>query len=258
MSVICTLTAQNTRAVTGIYPVSPEFISLQIDVIMEYIGVDAVKIGILHSPEVITTVAERLKHYGTPNIVVDPVMVSTCGDKLLQDDAVDALKTILFPIATVITPNLPEAAILLHQPAETLLGADISQLETACKTLSAFGAPAIVLKGGHAKSHRILDLLYTANDGRLKQFESARIDTRNTHGTGARYPLQLPPIWQKAIRLRMPSCWQKTISSELWRPAQPINLETGTGLSTIFTGIGNKLTFSNNSRPNSFKSREKR
>lgn len=189
MSVICALTAQNTQAVTGIYPISPEFISLQIDAVMEDIGVDAVKIGMLHSPEVIITVTERLKYYQTPNIVVDPVMVSTGGDKLLQDDAVDALKTILFPIASVITPNLPEAAILLNQPVEALLGADSSQLETACKNLSMFGAQAVVLKGGHAKSrfeseNSILDLLYTLKDDRISRFESKRIDTRNTHGTG--------------------------------------------------------------------------
>jgi hydroxymethylpyrimidine/phosphomethylpyrimidine kinase len=184
MSVICALTAQNTQSVTGIYPVPPEFISLQIDAIMDDIGVDAVKIGMLHSPEVIIAVTERLKHYQAPNIVVDPVMVSTCGDKLLQDDAVDALKTILFPIADVITPNLPEAAILLNQPVETLLGAGSAQLETACRNLSAFGAKAVVLKGGHSHSGMILDLLYTARDGRLKSFESKRIDTPNTHGTG--------------------------------------------------------------------------
>ena len=184
MSVICALTAQNTQAVTGIYPVSPEFISLQIDAIMEDIGVDAVKIGMLHSPEVIIAVTERLKHYRTPNIVVDPVMVSTGGDKLLQDDAVDALKTILFPIAAVITPNLPEAAMLLDQPVESLLGADSFQLEAACKNLSVFGSQAVLLKGGHAKSQRMLDLLYTAKDGRMRQFESKRIDTCNTHGTG--------------------------------------------------------------------------
>jgi hydroxymethylpyrimidine/phosphomethylpyrimidine kinase len=184
MSVICALTAQNTQAVTGIYPISPEFISLQIDAIMDDIGVDAVKIGMLHSPEVIIAVTERLKHYRAPNIVVDPVMVSTGGDKLLQDDAVDALKTILFPIADVITPNLPEAAMLLNLPVEALIGADSSRLEAACKELSAFGAQAVVLKGGHATSRRILDLLYTAKDDRLKQFESTRIDTRNTHGTG--------------------------------------------------------------------------
>ncbi len=184
MSVICALTAQNTRAVTGIYPVSPEFISLQIDAIMEDIGVDAVKIGMLHSADVIIAVTERLKHYRAPNIVVDPVMVSTGGDKLLQDDAVDALKTILFPIAAVITPNLPEAAMLLSQPVESLLGTDSFQLEAACKNLSAFGSQAVLLKGGHAKSQLMLDLLYTAKDGRMRQFESTRINTGNTHGTG--------------------------------------------------------------------------
>ncbi len=184
MSVICALTAQNTRAVIGIYPVTPEFIGMQIDAIMEDIGVDAVKIGMLHSPDVIIAVTERLKHYRAPNIVIDPVMVSTGGDKLLQDDAVDALKSILFPIADVITPNLPEAAILLNQPVETLLSAGSSQLETACKNLSTFGAKAVVLKGGHSHSGLIVDLLYTARDGSLKSFESERIDTPNTHGTG--------------------------------------------------------------------------
>lgn len=184
MSVICALTAQNTREVTGIYPVPPEFISLQINAVMEDIGVDAVKIGMLHSAEVIIAVAERLQHYRVPNVVVDPVMVSTGGDRLLQADAADALRTILFPLATVITPNLPEAAMLLDQPVESLLEADDFELESACKNLSAFGPKAVVLKGGHARSHRIMDLLYTASDGRLKPFASTRIDTRNTHGTG--------------------------------------------------------------------------
>ncbi len=184
MSVICALTAQNTKAVTGIYPVPPKFIIAQIDAVMEDIGVDAVKIGMLHSPEVIMAVAKRLKHYQTPNIVVDPVMVSTGGDKLLQDEAVDALKTILFSVADVITPNLPEAAILLNLPLKTLSGADSAELATACKSLSAFGAKAVVLKGGHSHSGPVLDLLYTPGNDRLKSFESERIDTRNTHGTG--------------------------------------------------------------------------
>jgi len=184
MSVICALTAQNTQAVTGIYPVSPEFISRQIDAIMEDMGVDAVKIGMLHSPEVIIAVTDRLKHYRVPNIVVDPVMVSTGGDRLIQEDAMYALKAVLFPIATVITPNLPEAALLLEQSVESLLQAGYSQLETACRNLSAFGAQAVVLKGGHATSDPILDLLYTARDDRIKRFESNRVDTCNTHGTG--------------------------------------------------------------------------
>jgi hydroxymethylpyrimidine/phosphomethylpyrimidine kinase len=184
MSVICALTAQNTRAVTGVYPVPPEFISLQMDTVMADIGVDAVKIGMLHSPEVIAAVTERLKHHRVRHIVVDPVMVSTGGDRLLREDAVNALKTILFPIATVITPNLPEAAVLLDQPLEDLIHADGHQRMAACKKLSAFGSRAVVLKGGHGKTSRILDVLYTAENGHVTPYESTRIDTRNTHGTG--------------------------------------------------------------------------
>jgi hydroxymethylpyrimidine/phosphomethylpyrimidine kinase len=201
MSVICALTAQNTCSVTGIFPVTPEFIALQIDTVIEDIGVDAIKIGMLHSREVISVVTERLKHHRVSNIVVDPVMVSTGGDKLLQDDAIDALKTILFPIATVITPNLPEAAMLLNRPVETLLSADTSQLETACRHLSTFGARAVVLKGGHGKSHRMIDLLYTAKDGRLKHFESDRIDTTNTHGTGCTLSAAIAACLAKGLSL---------------------------------------------------------
>lgn len=184
MSVICALTAQNTQSVTGIYPVPPEFIALQIDTILEDIGVDAVKIGMLHSIEVIMAVTERLMHHRVQNIVVDPVMVSTGGDKLLQDDAIDALINILFPIATVITPNLPEASMLLNRPIDDLLKADDSQLEASCKHLSTFGSQSVLLKGGHGKSDRMVDLLYLSKEDRLKRFESHRIDTRNTHGTG--------------------------------------------------------------------------
>ncbi|HCY85712.1 MAG TPA: bifunctional hydroxymethylpyrimidine kinase/phosphomethylpyrimidine kinase, partial [Desulfobacteraceae bacterium] len=119
MSAITALTAQNTRVVTGIFPAPPEFIGEQIDAVMADIGADAVKIGMLHSPEVIETVAAKLKQWACPNVVVDPVMISKSGDKLLLDDAVTALKERLLPLATVITPNLPEASVLLGRPVET-------------------------------------------------------------------------------------------------------------------------------------------
>ena len=118
MSAITALTAQNTRVVTGIFPVPPEFIGQQIDAVMDDIGVDTVKIGMLHSPEVIEIVAQKLTDWKCPNIVVDPVMISKSGDKLLQDDAVQALKEGLLPLATLITPNLPEASVLLGRPVE--------------------------------------------------------------------------------------------------------------------------------------------
>jgi len=119
MSAITALTAQNTRVVTGIFPVPPEFIGQQIDAVMDDIGVDAVKIGMLHSPEVIEMVAQKLKYWKCPNIVVDPVMISKSGDKLLREDAVQALKENLIPLADLITPNLPEASVLLGRSVET-------------------------------------------------------------------------------------------------------------------------------------------
>ena len=107
MSAITALTAQNTRVVTGIFPTSPEFIGQQIDAVMEDIGTNAVKIGMLHSPQVIETVASKLEQWDCPNVVVDPVMISKSGDKLLRDDAVTALRERLLPLATLITPIQP-------------------------------------------------------------------------------------------------------------------------------------------------------
>lgn len=184
MSVITALTAQNTKAVTGIHPVPPAFIAQQIDAVMEDIGADAVKIGMLHSPEVINTVTERLKHYNVANIVVDPVMIAKSGDKLLREDAVEALKTALIPISTLITPNLPEAAVLLQRPTQSITQADIPHLETACKELVTLGSRAVLLKGGHLESKLNVDILYSKTDNTLCHFEAKRIDTVNTHGTG--------------------------------------------------------------------------
>jgi hydroxymethylpyrimidine/phosphomethylpyrimidine kinase len=184
MSVITAVTAQNTKAVTGIHPVPPAFIVQQIDAVMEDIGVDAVKIGVLHSPEVINTVAERLKHYDVANVVVDPVMVAKSGDKLLRDDAVEALKTALFPITTLITPNLPEAAVLLQCPTNILTQEDMPHLEAVCKKLATLGPQAVLLKGGHLQSKQSCDILYSKMDDTLCHFEAERIDTINTHGTG--------------------------------------------------------------------------
>ncbi len=179
MSVITALTAQNTIAVTGIQPVPPTFIAQQIDAVLTDIGTDAVKIGMLHSPEVITTVAETLHRHQAANIVLDPVMVAKSGDKLLQDDAVQALRTTLIPMADVITPNLPEAGVLL--------GREITsehQMEDACKELAALGCRAVLLKGGHLTGSVSPDLLYIKGEPAPVRLESVRIDTPNSHGTG--------------------------------------------------------------------------
>lgn len=179
MSAVTALTAQNTRVVTGIFPVPPEFIGQQIDAVMDDIGTDAVKIGMLHSPEVIEVVAAKLDQWDCPNIVLDPVMISKSGDKLLRNDAVTALKTILIPKATIITPNLPEASVLLDREVETL-----DDMPRAAKDLAEFGCSNILLKGGHLTENSACDLLYQKETDTLTELPGTRIETGNSHGTG--------------------------------------------------------------------------
>ena len=178
LSVLTALTAQNTQKVTAIHPVPPAFIVDQLKAVLDDIGVDAVKIGMLHSPEVIGAVAKTLVDFRVTNIVLDPVMVAKSGDKLLQDEAIDALKTELLPIATLITPNLPEASVLLSRPVETF-----ADMEQAAKDLSRLTVGAILIKGGHLESQESTDLLYTSL-GETHLFPTQRIDTHNSHGTG--------------------------------------------------------------------------
>jgi len=179
MSVITALTAQNTVAVTGIHPVPPDFIAAQIDAVMTDIGTDAVKIGMLHSPEVITTVANALQRHNAANVVLDPVMVAKSGDKLLQADAVQALKATLIPLADIITPNLPEAGVLLGRD---IVAAD--QMETACEELATLGCRAVLLKGGHLSDANSPDYLYTSGADGPVRLDADRIATPNSHGTG--------------------------------------------------------------------------
>ncbi len=179
MSAITALTAQNTIEVAGIYPVSPEFIGMQIDAVFTDIGADAVKIGMLHSPEVIEIVAEKLKKYKCNSIILDPVMVAKSGDKLLQDDAINTLKKVLIPLATIITPNLPEASVLLGKPVETR-----EQMYEACRDLSLLGCKNILLKGGHLTESHSVDFLYLGKNKKLIELDEKRIATKNSHGTG--------------------------------------------------------------------------
>ena len=182
MSVITALTAQNTTGVTGIMEVSPEFLKKQLDAVFTDIFPDAVKIGMVSSPELIEVIAERLTFYKAKNIVVDPVMVATSGAKLISDDAVDVLVKRLMPMATVITPNIPEG--------EILSGINITSredMEAAAKIISqristsSAKTVSVLLKGGHSICDAD-DLLYS--DGRVCWYKGTRIDNPNTHGTG--------------------------------------------------------------------------
>lgn len=179
MSAITALTAQNTTGVRGILEVSPEFLAQQIDAVFEDIFPDAVKIGMVSSEELIGTIAERLRFYGAGNIVVDPVMVATSGSRLMKSGAVTALERELFPLATLVTPNIPEA--------EVLSGKSISERENlieAARSISETYGCAVLVKGGHLEEERgkADDLLYA--DGVFCWFEGRRIDNPNTHGTG--------------------------------------------------------------------------
>lgn len=176
MSAITALTAQNTTGVTGIYEVSPAFLAEQIDAVFTDIRPDAVKIGMVSSEGLITAIAEKLTQYKAENIVVDPVMVATSGAKLISDDAIDTLKAKLFPLATVLTPNIPEA--------EVLSGMTISDEEdmiAAAKVISETYHCAVLCKGGH-QINDANDLLY--RDGGYRWFNGKRINNPNTHGTG--------------------------------------------------------------------------
>jgi hydroxymethylpyrimidine/phosphomethylpyrimidine kinase len=196
MTVITALTAQNTVGVTGIQAVPPEFIALQMDAVMTDIGADAVKIGMLHSPEVIQTVAGCLQQYDCSGIVLDPVMVTRNGDKLLQDDAVQALKEYLFPLATVITPNLAEASILLGRDVK-----EISQMADACRDLATQGCDRVFLKGGALDGAISVDLLYERESGEILELESPRIDTLNSHGTGCTISSAITACLAKGMEL---------------------------------------------------------
>jgi len=181
MSAITALTAQNTVAVTAIHEVPPDVVAKQIDAVIEDIGVDAVKIGMLSSPEIIATVADRLRAHEVDRIVLDPVMVAKSGDKLLRDESIDALKTQLIPLATIITPNMPEAEVLTGDRLETN-----EDLEEASKTLAGLGPMSVLIKGGHFTTENSDDCLYvrTGGEPEIHWFADKRVDSPNTHGTG--------------------------------------------------------------------------
>jgi hydroxymethylpyrimidine/phosphomethylpyrimidine kinase len=175
---ITALTAQNTEGVYGVLPIPPEFIRRQIEVVLDDIGADAVKTGMLHDAAVIETVAAVLQqHASAVPLVVDPVMVAKGGARLIDPDAVEALKRLLIARATVLTPNLPEA--------ETLCGktiGDIPSMRSAGEELLGLGCRAVLVKGGHLPGNLVSDVLVTSAG--VTVWESPRIDTRHTHGTG--------------------------------------------------------------------------
>ena len=175
MSAITALTAQNTCGVRSVLESTPEFLSDQLDAIFEDIAPDAVKIGMVSSARLIEVIAQRLTHFGARNIVVDPVMVATSGARLIDEDAVQTLQTKLFPLATILTPNLPELEVITREKISSPREVELA----AQKIFDAYGC-AVLAKGGHGLNDAN-DYLY---DGAGTWFYGRRVDTANTHGTG--------------------------------------------------------------------------
>lgn len=186
MTAITALTAQNTQGVFGIHPVPDDFIAQQISLCLSDIGADAIKTGMLHSASVIEVVHHSLltTHYSLP-LVVDPVMVAKGGAPLLEAAALDALRTLLIPHASIITPNLPEAELLLGRSI-TSDDADSTDMKRAAEELLALGCEAVLLKGGHGMGEMLTDVLVT-RDASPVTLTTPRIDTRHTHGTGCAF-----------------------------------------------------------------------
>lgn len=177
MTAVTALTAQNTQGVQGIHAVPPAFLAQQIDSVCSDLGVDAIKIGMLHQSAVVRVVAQAIDRHQPPWVVLDPVMVATSGDRLIEDDTVSVIVRELFPRVTVITPNLDEAAWLVGHAIE-----DRTDLVAAARELLHMGAPAVLLKGGHMPGPQVVDCLLTPQGE--EWFETPRVETPNLHGTG--------------------------------------------------------------------------
>ena len=178
-SVLTALTAQNTKGVTAIHAVPVDFVEAQMEAVLTDIGADAVKIGMLFSADLIEAVARQLKKHAAANIVIDPVMVAQSGDKLLQDNAIAAIKRRLIPMADIITPNLPEAEVLLNRRIGVT-----TDMAAAARDLAGLGCQNVLIKGGHLEDNQSVDVLYMSRDDTTREYTAQRVDTHNNHGTG--------------------------------------------------------------------------
>jgi hydroxymethylpyrimidine/phosphomethylpyrimidine kinase len=179
-SAIAAITAQNTVAVTTAAPVEADLVIAQIEAVAADIAIHATKTGMLATAAIVEAVAATIKELSLPNLVVDPVMVAKSGDRLLNDDAVQMIQSLLLPQALVVTPNIPEAEVLSGRAIRTL-----DDAREAARVLHAMGPTAVVIKGGHAPGDEIVDLLYDGH--RFTEFRAPRIASRNTHGTGCTF-----------------------------------------------------------------------
>jgi len=195
MSAITAITAQNTLGVTAIHDIPPPIVAKQIEAVLADLGADAAKTGMLSNPALIHAIAEALEKHPVPHLVVDPVMVSKSGHTLLQPSARVVLVKLLFPIATLLTPNIPEAEILAGMNIRST-----SDIKAAGEKLRALGPKNILMKGGHLQGPEAVDWLFDGSD--WTEFRAERIDTRHTHGTGCTYSAAITAALAKGLALR--------------------------------------------------------
>lgn len=191
MSVIVSVVAENTSRVIDIQDISPDMIKKQIDAVFEDIDVDAVKIGMLSTPQCMEAVAEKLKQYKPFNVVIDPVMYAKNGCPLMQPTSIDTLIKIIIPLADVLTPNIPEAEKIADMKIKTH-----SDMENAARKIQSMGCKAVIIKGGHAVGDAT-DILYDGN--KMYYYKASRIDTKNTHGTGCTFSSAIAAYLGKSL-----------------------------------------------------------
>lgn len=221
MTAITAITAQNTMGVTAIHGIPPEILKAQLQAVLDDIGVDAVKIGMLHSPEIVDIVAWAIDHYKLDKVVLDPVMVATSGDTLVGQDTVKVLVRKLFGRASVVTPNLDEAALLLGHPIDS-----IAALDQAATDLLGLGAQAALLKGGHLVGDEVIDVLAQANHAPI-HLQSRRIESPNVHGTGCTLSSAIACFL--ALGLELPEAVAQARDYILRAIAKGANVRTGQG-----------------------------
>ena len=223
MSVVTALVAQNTRGVRAIHDVPVDFIQAQIDAVFDDVEVRAVKIGMLSEARVIETVAEALRARDVRLVVVDPVMVAKSGDRLLREDAVDALRRHLVPLATVLTPNLPEAGVLLGAPPPR---EEHAMIEFAAR-LRELGPASVMLKGGHLDGGESVDVF--DDGGEPLVLGAHRVATRNTHGTGCTLSAAFAALLARGYALRDAACEAKAYLTGALQAADRLRVGHGHG-----------------------------
>ncbi len=213
-SAITAITAQNTQCVTRVLELPPDLVADQIDAIVSDIGADAVKTGMLSSSAIIEVVAAKIREHGLETLVVDPVMVAKSGDALLQQEAVVALRELLLPLALVVTPNIPEAEVLVGRKLE-----DPSDMSRAAEEICALGARHVIIKGGHREGPAV-DLYYDGQS--FHEFAAPRVDTTSTHGTGCTFASAIAASLAKGLGVRDAVAMAKAYVTKALQSAYPV------------------------------------